>query len=69
MGFTVWWIYLPDVLNFTPVESINPEWINAVRETVVERVRSDGLEEEAARGNSRRRCLKVLQWILSTPLG
>lgn len=33
IGFTIWWVHLPDYINLTPMESLNPQWVDSVRET------------------------------------
>lgn len=50
IGFTVWWIHLPEIFAHVPNDCLNPDWVNSIRERVVDSVRSDGqLSEEAVR--------------------
>lgn len=34
-GFTIWWVYLPDLICLTPNLSLWPEWANALREPTI----------------------------------
>jgi hypothetical protein len=34
IGFTVWWAYLPELANLVPSQTLNPKWIEVVKQLV-----------------------------------
>lgn len=34
IGFSVWWVYIPELVSLTPLYSLSPEWVSCVQDLI-----------------------------------